>query len=183
MIDFDWNIGRIWLYSGIFGGWWCYNNFHNIKINKMYKDYCHRNNISYVDIISDKIKSTPLHESGYSGNTLMCESGYSGNTLCNTNPKINTNMDVEKVFDFVNFDDVENNKIISNFATDYIIRVSNEIFRIDLDKMKQINVNDPQKQRNIQYTDIPEEILNNKDKIILYLKGINVMGIAGKKFN
>ena len=159
MIDFDWNISRIWLYSGIFSGWWCYNNSHNIKINKMYKDYCHRNNVNYVDLVTEKIK--------------------------NTKPKLNSNVNTEKVFDFVNFDDENDDKdkqITSNFVVDYIIRVANDTFRIDLDKMKQINVNDPQKQRNIQYVDIPEEILNNKDKIILHLKGIGAKGIAGKNF-
>ena len=159
MIDSNWNIGRIWLYSGIFSGWWCYNSSHNIKINKMYEDYCHRNNINYIDIITEKIKRTES--------------------------KLNINANTEKVFDFVNFDDEdnENNKTISNYVVDYIIRVSNDTFRIDLDKMKQINVNNPQKQRNIQYIDIPEEILNNKNKIILHLKGIGVKGIAGEKFN
>jgi len=156
MTNLDWSVGKIWLYSGIFNGWWCYSNSHNIKINKMYRDYCYRNNINYTDIVTQKIKKQ----------------------------KLSVNENTQKIFDFVDFDDDKNdNEITNNTVVDYIIENAYDTFRIDLDKMKQINVNDSKKQRNIQYIDIPEEILNYEDKIISYLKEFGVKGIAGVKFN
>jgi hypothetical protein len=36
---------RVWLYSGFFSGWWCYDEKNNNKLNMIYMDYCTRNGI------------------------------------------------------------------------------------------------------------------------------------------
>ncbi len=147
------NINRVWLYSGIFHGWWCYNEKHNIKINRMFKDYCQRNGINFTDIICKKIKSK----------------------------KIMPKHELKEDFDLINFEDEEEDPVHEHsIVVDYIIRVGDDTFRIDLDKMKQINVIDPKKQRSIKYIDLPEESLGNANEIIKHLKDNGVKGIAGK---
>lgn len=145
---------RLWFYSGIFSGWWCYDNLHNTKLNKIYKDYCIRNNIPTKD--STNIKNKNLQKKIYS----------------------------VKNFDFVDFDDSDSDddKNNTNEVIDYIITTNSNQFIIDFDNMKQINVSDNKKQRNIMYIDIPNEIIGDNDKIIKHLKSYNVKGIAGTTF-
>jgi hypothetical protein len=169
MASMDFNVSRRWVYSGIFQGWWCYNDQHNSKINKMYKDYCQRNNINFTDVICKKIKQLKIKNQNLQNQNLQ-----------NQNLQNQTNKNSDELFDLVDFDDIEDSPVHEEIVVDYIVRVADESFRIDLGIMKQINVNDPKKQRNIHYIDLPDDLLGNENKIIEHLKSHGVKGISGK---
>lgn len=154
--NFDWNSGRIWLYSGLISGWWCYSSSNNTKINIMHMDYCKRNALTYQKVPTKMNMGDPEKKN----NNLI------------------------KIYDFVDFDRNVNVNANQNITlTDYIIYASNGSFRIDMSKMKQINMSNPCEHRNIKYIDIPEMLLGNADQIIAHLKNNNIKGISGKKFD
>lgn len=47
----------IWLYSGAISGWWCYDKHLNLKLNKMYINYCKQKMIDCSDFIMIDAKS------------------------------------------------------------------------------------------------------------------------------
>jgi hypothetical protein len=189
MASMDFNVSRRWVYSGIFQGWWCYNDQHNSKINKMYKDYCQRNNINFTDVICKKIKQLKIKNQNLQNQNLQNQNLQNQNlqnqnlqnqNLQNQNLQNQTNKNSDELFDLVDFDDIEDSPVHEEIVVDYIVRVADESFRIDLGIMKQINVNDPKKQRNIHYIDLPDDLLGNENKIIEHLKSHGVKGISGK---
>ena len=152
-------ICRIWIYAGVFTGWWCYDDVQNMKINRIYKDYCIRNNIN-----DEKIFGTT--------------------DLSSVVPKILSKKNLY-VSDPVNFD---NNIIIctnneNKYDIDYIISMSDDDYRIDFENMKQINISDPKKQKSIKQICIPYEIYIDQIAFVKYLKNYDVKGICGKKFD
>ncbi len=133
------DVCQIWIYAGVFSGWWCYDDIHNIQINKIYEDYCARNNINN-DISLTRTKNM------------------SQTNMLTTIPRTVSKKNLS-VFDPVTFDcntsmsiDEEINCI--NEEINYIINTEHGNFRIDFENLKQINVSDPKKQRGIKKSSI-----------------------------
>ena len=156
---------RIWLYAGLWSGWWCYTGEHNDKINNIYYDYCKRNNIACENLDEEQ--------------NIVLKKVESQNNI----QKI-----LDKSFDCISFEDDEGNE--SNFkdcqnnfkVVDYIIKTTKDNFKIDFHTMKQINLADPAKQRRIDHIEIPKNIIGNKAKLLIYLKKKSIKGIAGTLF-
>ncbi len=148
----------IWIYAGVFAGWWCYDNIHNIKINRIYKDYCMRNNIN--NDINLKQSTDPL----------------------TTMPKIMSKKNLS-VFEPVNFDCNTSVYTDDGDDFDYIINTQHGDFRIDFENMRQIDVSNHKKQRNIKQIYVPHKIYINNTTFVKYMKKYDVRGISGKKFD
>jgi hypothetical protein len=160
----------LWLYAGIFNGWWLYTSENNKKLNDIYHDYCISNNIHvdsndmYTDIYSDTDDN----------NTYIIEN--------------NIVVNKTHVIDIVSFDNIENDIVVNkthtniNKINDYIINTCQGQFRIDMKNMKQINVSNPSKQRKIFFLNIQKDISINKEKLTTFLKLNKVKGIAGENF-
>lgn len=151
---------RIWLYSGFFAGWWCYDEINNCKLNRIYEDYCDRNKIN---IVSTKTPS-PIKQS------------------------IIKKLSVFDTVDFdtsqsLTDDNNDNYKKYHNENLDYVINTINGDFRVDFANMKQINTIDSKKQRNISFLLVPREVYKNNNTYIKYLKTHDVKGISGIKFD
>ena len=78
----------------------------------------------------------------------------------------------------VNYIDKVEKTLEPCLLNNYKIEIGKSKYRIDFEKMKQINILDSYKQRRIKRLVIPEKIEN----IMLFLKNNNVIGISGVKF-
>lgn len=147
------NSERIWLYSGVIGGWWCYDKNSNEKINKMYVDYAKRNNIpikKYVKKSNDK--------------------------------KIILNNDPYSDFVDFSMYDFDNASSDDDALCDYVVNTTNGKYTINFQTMRQTNYSNPQKFRSMKKIEIPEELYGNYDKIKKFLINNNVKGVSGVKF-
>ena len=83
--------------------------------------------------------------------------------------------DNDKIFDHVEFDDDNYN---DGEIFDYNINVGDDEYRVDIKRMKQINIKSPDKQRSIGHISINNNLI--KDLKLKKLKEYGVKGISGK---
>lgn len=165
--------GIYWLYAANYGnGWWCYNETEIKNIEKIYKDFLKRNYNS--DIESDdeqdetvaKTKSTNQNDDSSVINTgavtfdmIDYSSSESGDEQDNED-KLSTGTGPKAL-------------------PDYTVMVGINKYLIDFENMKQININNPKKQRTILRIEIPDNITDIKKYMI---DTLNIKGIGGVQF-
>ena len=147
---------NVWLYSANYDGWWIYDKTSTERLNKMHKDYSIRKGlIEEKEPLYEKIIDSPIVQ---------------------FNRKIS-----QKSSDYVVYDEEKNDSSDlsdtydseKSTCIDYIIKVANNEYYIDLDRMKQINCSDTTRQRQIKKIEVPQKItdknlvcyLRNKEKL------------------
>lgn len=190
----------IWLYSANYKNkWWCYDKLSNYKLELIYSDY---NSIKQKKL--EKTMNHPTNIISFDNNHLndlqkITQSEIKTFSNDNFSSLLSNNNDIDILFDdVVKIDKIdkitditdieqtinsnEKNDIIKQLFNKenllYILNIADNSYKIDLDEMKQINIVDVWKKRNIIRLSIPDNITN----IIDYLKGHNVVGISGVKF-
>jgi len=145
---------RVWLYSGFFTGWWCYDEVNNKKLNIIYNDYCTRNNII----------------TNYNEQSLPLKTG-------------NLKPEAFDTIDFNMIAHCTDNFNIGDTNMDYTVSTDHGDLKIDFENMKQIDMTNFQKQRSINFIYVPIDMYDDIDTYIKYLKQRGVIGILGKKFD
>lgn len=182
------NTGHIyqWVYASVYSNtWWCYDPNLNKHIEGIYKDYITRlNNIiennSDIEII--------LNNTNHNIKNIICTDQFS-NIQTDNNNDILVNFE-DYSMNMINNHD-EDNKMLINFKNlitkenkeylSYTITISNTMYEIDFEKMRQINKFDSYKQRRIKRILIPpENILHKKEYLV---NNYNIIGISGIKFD
>jgi len=151
---------RVWLYSGFFAGWWCYDEINNIKLNRIYEDYCDRNGI----------------------NTKNTNTSFPIKQLTKKTLSVFDTVDFNASLSSIDNDD-DNYKNCHNNRLEYIINTAYGDFKVDFENMKQVNTLDSKKQRIMSFLSVPNETYKNESAFIKYLKKHDVKGISGKKFD
>jgi Zinc finger, C3HC4 type (RING finger) len=173
LIDNNSNI--IWAYSSNYNNlWWCYDTVSIRKLELIYNDYIKRmqgtnneNENSTPDDIKIKIvnknsvSSSQSHYSNYEFEKMI----------------IQNNHDNEVNFESMNENDSEINE--PEIEITYIVKIGHLNYQINIEEMKQINIMDPWKKRNIKRI----LLINDIDHMMNYLKNThNIIGVAGIKF-
>lgn len=183
-------LSYIWLYSSNYNDtWWCYDRENSNHIEYIYNDYVKvnkiKNNISsdYCnDGIEINISNKMVKKSDFklSSSPMLVEDSF-------------IDMELNDDTDYIYYDDTNlnhnsNKKNMystksSNKLISYNITVNNKIYRMNFDMMKQINVYNPNKKRNIKKIFIEDDIIkSNNMNIINFMKKNKIIGISGKKF-
>lgn len=171
----------IWLYSGATTGWWCYDDNDNITINKMYSEYCKNQS----KIKKEKKKTIPKHRIETKKNfeetsdlVDFCDIGdyydVTNNDKKNKSYNSSLSYDDDLIKKFNIYVD-ENDKTNT-------ININGSLYKIDFDKMLQINFEDIKKRRCIMCLTVSEKIFNNPFTLKKYLIDHKVKGVAGKLF-
>lgn len=151
-------IERFWLYSSAFNnGWWCYAPKYYKQLDAMYKQHCKKKNYNNKKVIK-------------------CVKILSSDKLKND----------EKCVDLVDFsdtneDDNDDNSDNEEQIINYTLVIDKVEFKIDMENMRQINMEDMTKRRHINYLDIPNNITDVHD-IVKFLIDHKIKGIAGTNF-
>lgn len=169
----------IWLYSEATSGWWCYDDENNIKINKMYLEFCKNKmkvNASWkkekIEKINLKQHIIQIKQIDNDTNDLV---DFSDINSENTNEQddISLNSDSTTISE-----QNENEEIINN-----IIKTGGGKYKIDFNNMMQINHYDIKKRTFIMFLKIPENIFNNPTTLKKFLIDNKVKGVTGINFN
>lgn len=166
----------IWLYSGATTGWWCYDDEHNITINKMYLKHCKKkikNNktLKKKENIYDKMGNIQT-KNKFDETTELVD--FESENFYENSPSF-TNLNDDDIIKKFNIKiDYKNN--------DDILKISGKLYKIDFDKMLQINFEDIKKRRCIMCLQISEKIFNNPIQLKKYLINHKVKGVGGKLF-
>lgn len=159
----------LWLYAGNYG-WWCYDDKTDVKIEKIYKDYLKRKKILTNE-------EEPDNSATEDDSTLDSDTDDSQD--------IKTILK-NKSFNLVNFSgttkhsDSESDNESEDGTVNYIISIGSFKYYLDFEHMKQINNDNPKKQRNIQRIEIDSKITDINKHLI---ENYNVKGISGVKFS
>ena len=171
----------VWLYSSNYGNtWWCYQREICGKVEKIYMDYCLRQKILSNDN-SVKDISLTIHKKSVSTTSLPKVGSFV--ELDNDSDNTETeSVDFESISGSES--DKEELKEKKNQIISYNVTIYGTEYKLDFDLMKQINLNDTMKKRNIKRVEIPNEYRNKKaSDIKQYLVNTYlVLGISGKKF-
>lgn len=160
----------LWLYASNHSGmWWCYDITSNKLIEELYQQKINQSNIDESDKIKFILDKKPeIHST--SSNIQQ----FSSVTMTN-----NSNL-------IVNFSDdvLINNNHQQPEQLSSIIKIGDQYYEIELNKMYQYNMIDKSKKRKIKRIEIPENISKgNMPGIKSYLSDENILGIAGKIFD
>lgn len=193
--DFNDNSNYLWLYSSNYNDtWWIFNKVCNEYIETIYQDYKQIKNLNTND--HDQINDEQI----------QIEVNIPKSSKKYKIPKIiknEYNMEVFTEFEFdgdceeLQFENEEplklqkphicgkNNKDTIDKHLPYVININNQNYKIDFDMMKQININDLSKKRNIKRLTVDNN-LNHKNiyQLIHYLKNEHqIIGLYGQKFD
>ncbi|AYV77298.1 MAG: hypothetical protein Barrevirus31_1, partial [Barrevirus sp.] len=167
-----------WLYSSNYGNTsWCYKKDISDQIEKIYKDYMLRKglHVTGVPIITFKpVKYTKVSKNSVTTSKnsdeefeeLELSSDSSDIEFADTTPAQKSPVSTPVI------------------PLSYNIKVSNGDYKMDFDLMKQVNLLDPQKQRNVKRIELPQNMMNKTVNEIIQFLTMNcqVIGISGKKF-
>ena len=183
IINTDTNKYYIWLYSSNYGNtWWCYQKQICEKVEKIYKDYCLRKQIlNSVPVI------TPISLSVSKKSNKSKKSAQNLNKDAFDELDADSNSDVEfSDDDSENTDNNQNDQgnQVSQEIMSYVVTIHGSEYKLDFDSMKQINLNDTSKKRNVKRIEVLHHIRNKPmTNIIDYMKNNEfVLGVSGKKF-
>lgn len=169
----------IWLYSSnLHDTWWCYDQENIRDIQHIYMNYIDNKKILLsINDNDNDIRINMQYKKSSSSNNLI-ENDQNFDII-----DFNKNEDEDVLFNDQTYNESYIKKPNKNRLS-YIIKINFIEYKIDFDSMKQINLADPWKKRNIKKIIIPDEIINtNVNNIIHYLKNThNVIGISGIKF-
>lgn len=227
------NLCNIWIYSGVFSKWWCFDEQNNVLLNNIYNDYCSHNKTynvpSYecfdsVDFDSDSIGSIYSLSTACTYDNYTCaytdydnseyydcaNSEYYNYDNSNSETIINSDHDYGSEYEYIinaniftknsnvgddkfsenDMIDFTNNiynnspifESLKNDSLPYIITIKGCNYKINFDKMKQIDISNFKNQKSIKLLQIPHKIYKNHDAFKNHMKEHNVIGISGIKF-
>jgi hypothetical protein len=172
--DYMSNKNYLWLYSTNYGNlWWCYNSQLNEYIEALYQQSVKKkdNDEDGIKLNFAKIKTktkTKPH------NPISFTKFNFDNIMDDTNDEM------------VNFEDEDEEeesykseeKIV---VLSPVISIGNTSYNIDLEAMKQINIHDSNKKRNIKRIEVP--FAQDSSSIYIYMEKNDIIGVSGKKFD
>ena len=181
----------VWLYSGAVTGWWCYDDDNNILINKMYLEFCknqtkHCNKLVKKKTKKDVVKYDQIKveiKSTFEETTELVDFGdFSEEPKKDTQSVLDSDISIKSV-SIVKDELIDKFNIeIDNEHSKNIIQIAGSKYKIDFDRMLQINYDDIKKRRCIMCLKISENIFNNPLTLKKYLIDHKVKGVAGKLF-
>ena len=175
-------IKYLWVYASNHPGmWWCYDNISNELIEQLYQKKINSIDTNDGDkikfVLSKKAEIQPIQP---------------------IQPLQPIQINIPQ-FSSVNFmKDSNDSNLVVNFSDDNlisnnnqpqdqlssIIKIENQYYEIDLNKMYQYNMVDKNKKRRIKRIEVPDNISKgNMPGIKSYLSDENILGISGKLFN
>lgn len=190
---------HVWLYSSNYNGlWWCYTNEQNAQIEYIYKDHLKmdKSHISkdadeYIQIHipsasktkNIRIKSKNSYMSGFSP---LAELTSFGASVSQSPIEVNQefiNMEIKlDEDDQINFaDPISHTQYTNKNVLSYNIQIGSNEYKIDFDTMRQINLSETFKKRNMRRLEISQN-MSDTGTFINHLKSQNIIGIAGIKF-
>lgn len=144
---------KLWLYRGVFSGWWCYDSENNDKINKMYSEFCRA--------------ETPIQITTKNFND-------------ETDDLVNFCSNSESDSDIESESELSMPSVIKD--KEYFIKTPHGEYKIDFNAMLQISKSDIKKRRQISHIKIPEQISTDDKLTKNFLIQHNVKGVSGNKF-
>jgi hypothetical protein len=177
---------NVWLYSANYtDAWWVYDPISTERLNKMYRDYTLRkimqqeNNLNSVTLTSSEYLSgqgSLTNSSGQSSLVNLSGNGSSMNSSGNSSLINPCNNGREKKIteissDHVMYEDNEEDNLPTENGSNHIsytIYVGKNEYYIDLDRMKQINISDINRQRNIKRVEVPKKL--SEKQVVSYLR-------------
>lgn len=170
----------LWLYSSNYGNtWWCYKKDMCEKLEILFQDYCLRKKLlSDNEQIKDNAISLSLKKVNKTKIFSLLNDTDDFKELNITS----NSLDVE----FCDDSTLTTPKIVkipSQIAS-YTINTYGSEYKLDFDLMKQINLGDVSKKRNIKRIEIPTHmrVYSVNDMINYLINNCFVLGVAGKKF-
>ena len=163
------NKNYLWLYGSNHSGmWWCYDNNSNELIEQLYQQTININE-------DDKIKLVLTKKTDVTAQINIPQFS----TVNMSNDSNSSNL-------IVNFsdDNLTDKEIHSVHQISSIIKIEDQYYEIDLNKMYQYNMIDKNKKRRIKRIEVPTNISKgNLPGVKSYLSDENILGISGKLFN
>jgi len=184
-----------WLYGSNFGNkWWCFNNFNNLLIERLYVERLSGPKTTNTD--QEQIKKTIKEKV----NLLFPNKSNTSIQKTNNIGDDKTEKEIKSfVFDDVYFEDSKNTKeadvniedknkqyyemaleLLYSNTDDDTLHINGTNYRIDLDKLLQLNTMFPDKKRSIKRLSF-ENITS--DNLIDQMKLNSIKGISGLPFS
>lgn len=159
----------IWLYSSNHPKmWWCYDNANNNTIEQLYQSTITSMGNNNVKLSFTNEKKDDKHQTQQ---IVLPPFSF-------VNTTDNSNLDVSFTDDHTVNNVNQNTEYVSS-----IIKIANQYYDIDLNKMCQINMLDKTKKRKIKRIEVPDSVSKgNMPGIKKYLSDLNILGISGKQF-
>lgn len=160
----------LWLYASNHPGmWWCYDNNSNEFIENLYQEKINSINtdetvkINFVLAKKTDVQPTQINLAQFS--------------------TVNVTNDSNLVVNFSD-DELVNKNNQPQDVLSSIIKIGDQYYEIDLNKMYQYNMVDKNKKRRIKRIEVPANISKgNMPGIKSYLSGKDILGISGKLFD
>jgi len=184
----------IWLYSSNYGNtWWCYQKDCCEKVELIYKDYCLRkqlsnsqlnqNNPITLSVLKKANKKVAAHSLNSDGE--FEELDITDNSSDVEFTDLSGLSDLSNSSDSLDLPDANKNQVQKhNQIVSYTVKIHGTEYKLDFDLMKQINVHDAMKKRNIKRIEIPNHLRSSPaSDIMQYISTSHmVLGVSGKKF-
>lgn len=181
-IDFKY---YVWLYSSNYGNtWWCYQRETCEQVEKIYNDYCLRQQILNDNSTSKNNINLTLTQNTTKKpkQTLLPKSFAQLDTASNDSNENDDAVDFNSISssDYNGQEETNN----TNHTVSYIVNIHGTSYKLDFDAMKQINLTDTTKKRSVKRIVVPNEKRNcSANEIKQYLMNTHsILGVAGKKF-